>query len=152
MIERFDGPHRFLSNFAASRVTLDGVEFDTVEHAYQAAKVDADMELGQSSLRLRFLMCRTPGDAKRLGRQMPIRKDWEQVKTGIMLQLLRQKFEREPMRSRLIATAPHALVEGNHWHDRFWGRCSCPRCGGSGENHLGRLLELVRGELSTSRQ
>lgn len=37
-IAQFQGEYRFLSNFAPCTVTYDGVEYPSVEHAYQAAK------------------------------------------------------------------------------------------------------------------
>ena len=37
-IDSFTGDYHFLSNFAASKVELDGVEYKSVEHGYQAAK------------------------------------------------------------------------------------------------------------------
>lgn len=33
-----------------------------------------------------------PSKAKRLGRQVPLRPDWEQVKVPIMAELVRAKF------------------------------------------------------------
>ena len=38
-ITRFHGEYRFLSNFYPVKVEYDGVQYPTVEHAYQAAKV-----------------------------------------------------------------------------------------------------------------
>ncbi len=37
-ISSFSGDFRFLSNFSHSPITVDGKEYLTVEHAYQAAK------------------------------------------------------------------------------------------------------------------
>lgn len=37
-ISDFSGGNHFLSNFHPSPVTMDGVIYPTVEHAYQAAK------------------------------------------------------------------------------------------------------------------
>lgn len=34
------------------------------------------------------------------------------------------------------------LIEGNYWHDTYWGVCE-----GVGENHLGKLLMEIRNEL-----
>ena len=37
-IVEFKGEHRWLSNFSDAKVSYDGVEYPTVEHAYQASK------------------------------------------------------------------------------------------------------------------
>lgn len=49
--------------------------------------------------------------------------------------------------SKLLATGGQELIEGNRWHDTFWGRCVCERCKGTGQNWLGRLIMQVREEL-----
>lgn len=138
VITRFDGAHRFLSNFQPCRVVLDNVEYPSVEHAYQAAKT---LDLTARA----FIASQTsPGRAKRAGRQVPMRDDWERVKLAVMLDLLRQKFAHADLRAQLIATSDDVLVEGNTWGDTFWGMCN-----GVGLNHLGRLLMQVRAEVRT---
>lgn len=135
-IDRFVEPHRFLSNFWPSLVSLDGITYQTVEHAYQAAKTLHPEQ------RARIAVAGQPGTAKQLGRALTIRRDWHAVKLPTMLGLLRQKFAREPLRRQLLATGDALLVEGNPWGDTFWGVCR-----GIGENHLGRLLMQVRDEI-----
>jgi ribA/ribD-fused uncharacterized protein len=137
MIGPFQGDYAFLSNFSPAVVELDGKVYPTVEHAYQAAKT-----LVQGS-RTMIRQARTPGQAKRLGRQVPLRPDWERIKVDVMRNLLRQKFAHPDLRRLLLATAPEDLVEINTWGDRYWG-VSC----GAGENMLGRLLMEVRAEIA----
>ncbi len=133
-IDSFQGEFRWLSNFWPCSVMLDGMTFPSTEHAYQAAKT---LTLGE---RKKFQVG-TAGQAKRLGRKVKIRSDWESVKLDVMLNLLRQKFSSGELRSKLIATGNTELIEGNTWGDRFWGVCD-----GRGENHLGKLLMKVRAE------
>lgn len=58
-----------------------------------------------------------------------------------MRQLLMQKFADVNLRVKLLATEDEELVEGNYWHDNFWGNCSCPKCKDiQGKNVLGTLL------------
>jgi predicted NAD-dependent protein-ADP-ribosyltransferase YbiA (DUF1768 family) len=47
----------------------------------------------------------------------------------------------------VTATHPHRLVEGNTWHDPFWGDCHCGRCPADGENMLGGVLMELRDTL-----
>lgn len=136
-IDSFSGPHRFLSNFSPAQVTLDGEKYDTVEHAYQAAKT---LDLG---LRREIQACRFAWEAKRAGKLLDLRPDWEDVKLDIMEALLREKFLKYIGRRTMLAgTKGMLLVEGNTWGDTFWGVCD-----GVGENHLGKLLMKIRDEI-----
>jgi hypothetical protein len=140
LIDDFQGNYYFLSNFAPAPVNLDGEEYPTVEHAYQAAKTlePKDRE------KIRGLS--TPGLARKLGRKLTKRPDWPEVKVEIMRDLVLQKFRGHPdLQKLLLATGEAELVEGNTWHDNFWGNCRCSRCRTSpGQNWLGRLLMNVR--------
>lgn len=136
VIGPFQGDYRFLSNFWPAPVVLDGHEYPTVEHAYQAAKTTCPYQ------RQFIRSAPTPGQAKRRGRRVDLRPGWDHMKVEVMEGLLRQKFAREPLRSKLLATSPRELIERNTWGDQFWGVCN-----GQGENHLGRLLMKVRAEL-----
>ncbi len=136
-ITEFSGEYRFLSNFHEATVSLDGENYPSTEHAFQAAKT---MDLEE---RRRIRMEITPGRAKRLGRKVTLRPDWENVKFDVMLELVRQKFTRHPeLAARLLATEHAPLTEGNRWHDTYWGVC-----GGVGENKLGQILVKIRGEI-----
>ena len=137
MITSFSGKYEFLSNFYPSEVEYKGIKFPTVEHAFQAAKCKTKEEMQK------FTEYETPGKAKRAGRKVDIRDDWEIVKLFIMEELLRQKFSNPAMVRKLLDTGRCILIEGNHWNDTFWGICD-----GKGENHLGVLLMKIRDELS----
>jgi hypothetical protein len=144
-IDSFTGDHAFLSNFAPCRVRCaddpDGWTYPSVEHAYQASKTLSAPQ------RHAVLAAPNPGAAKRLGRTVDLRGDWDAVKGGVMLGLLRQKFAAEPYRSMLAGTGEARLVEGNRWHDQEWGDCCChAHAGEPGANMLGVLLERVRAE------
>lgn len=133
-IDRFDGEHAFLSNFHPSPVRGPmGLLFPTVEHAFQASKTLSapDVEAIRDA--------RTPGRAKRMGRLVSLRPDWEEMRVGVMEELVWRKFVDTGLRARLLATGDLELIEGNVWGDTFWGVC-----GGVGENQLGRILMRVR--------
>lgn len=143
MITKFRGEYAFLSNFYPSKVVLYGFTYYTVEHAYQASKSSDEFERQF----IRALV--TPMEAKRAGnsRLHEFRSDWEDVKVDIMTDLVRQKFNISALGQLLIATDPIEIVEGNDWHDTFWGKCYCGKCKGEGCNHLGEILMEVREEL-----
>lgn len=139
-IPEFVGEYRFLSNFWPAPVMYDGLKYPTVEHAYQAAKT---RDIGQ---RLAIRNCVTPGEAKRLGRRVTLRSDWEDWKGKVMENLVRQKFNQHPgLAEKLLATYGSRLEEGNAWHDTFWG--ISPVGSGIGQNRLGQILMAVRSEL-----
>lgn len=137
-IYEFRGDYRFLSNFYPCEVEYEGIVYPSVENAFQAAKTLNNAE------RLQFTNVK-PGIAKRLGRKVALRHDWEKVKVDIMKELLRKKFSQEHLKSKLLETGDRELEEGNRWNDRFWG--ICPPGSGMGKNILGRLIMEIRGEL-----
>jgi ribA/ribD-fused uncharacterized protein len=137
-ITQFSGKHAFLSNFCPAPIWIDEMLFTSAEHAYQAAKtLDA-------SERRKIQRLTTPSEAKRAGRTVTLRADWEEVKLDVMLDILRKKFSHTHQRQQLLDTGDRELIEGNWWGDTFWGVCK-----GEGENHLGRLLMQVRNEIRT---
>lgn len=142
MIVEFDGEYEFLSNFYHSPFTHDGISYPTNEHFFQAMKtLDIDT-------RKAIAAAPTPGAAKRMGRHVPLRPDWEKVKVYYMELGLRLKFANKTLAEKLIATGDEELVEGNWWHDNTWGNCHCPQCSRiGGRNLLGMLLMELRKEL-----
>lgn len=136
-IEGFRNDFRFLSNFWPSPLVVDGIVFATVEHAYQAAKVTDRAE------RERIAARASPGWAKREGRKLPLRKDWDSLRVQVMEELILLKFQTHAdLREKLLAMGNCYLEETNNWGDRFWGVSK-----GAGENHLGRILMRVREQL-----
>jgi len=136
-IGRFQGEYRFLSNFWPARVNYGGIDFPTVEHAYQAAKTD------DQKARLEIAKARTPGVAKRLGKRVTMRHNWDSIKLKVMSVLVTQKFTSNPLLKKLLLdTGDAELIEGNDWNDTFWGICR-----GKGSNHLGKILMSVRESL-----
>lgn len=138
MIKKFDGEYRFLSNFYPVSLSFEGRCFPSSEHAYQAAKT---LNPGQKML---IQAASGPGMAKRLGSKVDLRKDWEQVKDRIMKEILLEKFRNKSLEGKLLGTGTEILVEGNTWHDNYWGSCICARCGDRGRNKLGKILMDLR--------
>ena len=112
MIQEFSGEYRWLSNFWPSPVELEGVVYPSVEHAYQAAKTSpgqrAPFQYG------------SPGEAKRLGRKVPIRQEWKNVKVEVMRALVAQKFSPgTQLGKKLAQTGDRLIIEGNTWLPSF---------------------------------
>lgn len=138
MISSFRGEWTRLSNYSLCSVWFDGHIYSSVEHAYQAAKTLDDKE------RVGIRHIPTPNQAKKLGRKVTIRSDWEDIKVDIMRELLKEKFAQKPERDILISTGNEELIEGNWWGDRFWGQSPL----GNGKNWLGTLLMEIREQIN----
>jgi ribA/ribD-fused uncharacterized protein len=137
MIKEFQGEYRWLSNFYPVTVELYGEYYPSVENAYQAAK-SSDYNYRE------FCKLCTPGASKKQGRLQDIRPDWNAVRMDIMEALLRQKFNQEPFKQKLIDIGDQPIVEGNNWGDVFWG---VSLKSGKGENNLGKLIMKIQSEL-----
>jgi len=139
-VKSFTGKYRWLSNFYPCEVQgPGGFRYPTVEHAYQAWKTNDQKEwvvLASKAL------TPYPGDAKRHGRKLTLRPDWESIKLTVMENLLRQKFmSGTDLCERLCETGEEDIIEGNTWGDIFWGVCN-----GVGQNMMGHLLMKIRDE------
>ena len=142
MIVEFDGEYAFLSNFYDSPIFYEGITYPTNEHFFQAMKTLDPAE------RQKIASAKTPGLAKRLGRNVQLRPDWEKVKVDVMRTGLMLKFTDAKLAEKLIATGDEERVEGNWWHDNTWGNCHCTECSRKGgRNLLGMLLMELRKEL-----
>ncbi len=146
IISRFRGKYRFFSNFADSPFVFEGLRYPTVEHAYQERKT---LDTKQ---RVVIRMASTPGIAARIGRSKStiLRPDWYEIKGKIMEPLVHEKFRQNPQLAKmLIETGDAILIEGNYWHDNYFGICSCVECheGEQPLNILGEILMGVRNRL-----
>ncbi len=141
-IDSFTGDNFFLSNFYNSQVKYNGVTYRTSEHAFQAEKTM------DPASRRRIRKAEKPGLAKRLGKLVPMRDDWENIKYNVMLEIVRAKFAQHPdLAQKLLATGSATLIEGNNWGDKIWGAVD-----GVGKNWLGKILMQVRDELRQQTQ
>lgn len=139
MINCFRGEYYFLSNFYECNIEFDGIPYLNAEAAFQAQKCSVLKDRKQFS-------DLNPSAAKKLGRKVSLRPDWENVKINLMYQIVKAKFVQNPdLADKLIATGDEYLEEGNNWGDRIWGTVN-----GVGANNLGKILMTVRSELRES--
>lgn len=113
MICCFQGEFEFLSNFYTHNIEYNGIVYPTVEHAFQAAKCLDNEE------KLKILEAPTPGKAKRIGKKIVMRPDWDNIKIDVMKDLLVLKFSDPELKEKLKATGEEELIEGNNWNDTF---------------------------------
>lgn len=136
-IDSFRGKYAFLSNFYLSPFTIKNREYKTVEHFFQSCKTEDFEE--QEKIR----NSKSPSEAKKLGKKVKLRDDWELVKVTFMYLGLLCKFEQsKDLAKKLIDTGDLELIEGNNWNDTYWGVCN-----GNGKNILGKLLMIIRNKL-----
>lgn len=146
-IERFSGEYRFLSMFYPHTIRgAHGLVYPTGEAAFHGGKNP------DPKVRAWIAAAPTPSVAKRRGRLVALRPDWDQHRHVVMRAVLKAKFTDPHLANRLLATGDAVLIEGNHWHDQYWGCCRCgrPACAEPGENWLGRHLMELRDELAAS--
>ena len=85
----------------------------------------------------------SPSDAKKLGRKVVLRSDWESIKFSVMQEIVDAKFDQNPdIANKLIMTNNEYLEEGNNWGDKIWGTVN-----GVGANNLGKILMQTRERL-----
>lgn len=141
-INSFRGDFAFLSNFfvGAPFAGVGRYKWKTSEHFYQSCKTRNEKE------RILIMEASTPGEAKKIGREIEMIDNWDEIKTGVMRDALRMKFDQWPKYKKyLIQTEKYELIEGNWWHDNFWGNCFCDKCENKpGTNMLGLLLMKLR--------
>ncbi len=132
------GPRRWrpLSNFALTPIEVEGFEYESVEHFFQACKASSDVE--HELIRT----ASSPKKAKRLGRRIPLRPDWEEIKIDVMRAALKAKFEQHPELRELLRSTGFRPIHEDSAYDGVWGWMD-----GEGQDLLGRLLVEIRDEL-----
>ncbi|WP_449419360.1 NADAR family protein [Phormidium nigroviride] len=143
---KVEEPYGCFSNFSPHSIYLNGQDWLTVEHYYQAQKF-----VGSVDEQLIYLIqtSETPQQAAKLGREpsRQLRPDWEEVKTEIMREAVLTKFiTHADIQAILLSTGDRLIVEDSPT-DYYWG-CGCDR---TGQNHLGKILMSVRLEISQRR-
>jgi N-glycosidase YbiA len=133
------GEYGCFSNFSRHSIFLNGKRWPTSEHFFQAMKFQGTEHEEEARL------TKKPSEAAAMGRdrKRPLRRDWESVKDGIMLEAVRAKFtQHEDLKVILLGTGDAKLVE-HTTNDSYWANGG----DGSGKNMLGQILMRVREEL-----
>ena len=121
------------SNMEIAPFTVDGKEYRSVEHYFQASKATTEWE--HEMVR----NATTPVEAKRLGREMRLRPDWEDVKLTVMRTGLHEKFRQNAYLGQLLLSTGNRPIHENSPHDAEWGWMN-----GAGQDLLGSLLIEIR--------
>lgn len=132
-----------LSNFSAFTLMWSAKEkmrFDTSEAAYHWEKFPHDEDI-----QIDIINAPSAHEAFKIAERNKRfrRPDWDEVKVGIMRDILRAKADQhEYVRRKLLATGDRELIEDS-WRDDVWGWGPNK----DGQNLLGKLWMEVRAEL-----
>ena len=88
-INSFRGRYVFMSNFYPCKIEHKGITYPSVEHYYVALKVTGMQFIDgvyYTAPDFRELVAKIvdPGDAKKVGKVVKVRSDWNEKKLGIM--------------------------------------------------------------------
>ena len=130
----------WFSNFQPFDTPLvaDGISYPTVEHYYQASKSLCPDQ------RQHIASQPSASMAKRAGRLIALRPDWDEIKNSVMNFALRYKFKPTSSWGLRLRITTGEIVEYNYWHDTYWGICTCNKCCNTGKNMLGIMLMNIR--------
>lgn len=143
VVAEFRNEYSFLSNYYTADFKWRSHSFRSAEQAFAFAKTFVCAIEAQESFQRGILRASTPGEAKKLGRSLPMTDPsvWDAQRISYMREIVHSKFQQVPgLAGQLLNTGAMMLVEGNNWNDTFWGRCN-----GKGYNHLGVILMEERG-------
>ena len=137
-LSRIDSTHP-LASYSKHSFELDGYEWPSVEHYYQA------MKFADPDYREQIRTAGHPAEAAKLGksRKHNRRKDWDKVKVTYMTRGTYIKCHTHPDVARtLLATDDSEIIEVSQY-DYFWG------CGRDirGNNAFGKMLMAIREKL-----
>lgn len=128
-------------NFSSFKVKYDGYLYSSVEEAYQAL----GFKESAPDIYQEIINCYSAHEAQKIAyaNKDKRRKDWDEIKVGIMEELLRCKIEQNPyVKKKLLETKDYTIVEDSP-KDSFWGWVEDR----NGNNQLGKLWMKLRDEI-----
>jgi ribA/ribD-fused uncharacterized protein len=108
------------SNFYEAKFTLDGNEYPTAEHAYQAIKAKT---FGDEAMFDKIMKAKSAQSAKAFGRKVANFKEetWSAKKNDVMTSILRAKFTQNPdIRAKLLETGTRPIANADP-RNKYWG-------------------------------
>lgn len=127
------GKVEWLRNDYRKDITIGGIIFPTLEHAYQASKTK------DRAIKQQIATTESVREARKIGKSLKKRDDFD-AETSMTL-LLRQKFSDKDIGEMLAKTGQAPIVmEG---YDDFWGTGD----DGNGQNTMGEIIQALRDDL-----
>lgn len=132
-------PNHPLASYSRHAFELDGFEWPSVEHYYQAMKFE------DSEYREQIRLASHPADATKLGKSKKHqrRKDWDKVKVTFMTRGTYIKCRTHAEVAQMLLDSGDMEIAEVSQYDYFWG------CGRDmrGNNAFGKMLMGVRDKL-----
>jgi hypothetical protein len=138
MIREFKGEYRWLSNMYPCKIVLRGIEYPSVEHAFQSEKNESNEWKLYCSREI------NPKKVKLKSKRIDLVENWNEKRVIVMEFCIDKKFSQEPFKTKLIETGNEEIQEGNHWGDIFWG---VDLKSNKGKNVLGKIIMEKRRKL-----
>lgn len=142
-------PYYEFTNFYSAPILLDGKEWPTTEHYFQAQRFPNNPGI-QEYIRTKCRSGRDAFNAARADRNQHavIPKDeWSAIKWGAMYRAVKAKFKQHAdLKKLLLSTGNKVLVE-HAAPDTYWGIGINPKTGKAGYNNLGIILMKVRDKI-----
>lgn len=128
-----------LASYSKHSFELDGYEWPSVEHYYQA------MKYGEAAYAEKIRNAPRPEDAAKLGKSRwhKKRKDWDAVKVTVMTRGTYIKCRTYPEISEMLLNTGDIDIKDNSQYDYFWGIGRDQR----GHNAFGQMLMDIRDKL-----
>lgn len=137
-LSRID-PNHPLASYSKHAFELDGCDWPSVEHYYQA------MKFGDLEYREQIRQTAHPADAAKLGKSKKHdrRKDWDKVKVTYMTRGTYIKCRTYPEVAQMLLETGDIEIAEISQYDYFWGSGRDMR----GNNAFGKMLMGIREKL-----
>ena len=126
------------SNFSKHPIVINGKEWPTTEHYFQAQK------FANTSHEEELRLAKSAMEVAQMGRDRsrPLRKDWETIKDQIMIEAIKAKInQHKDVFEILMSTGNSTLIEHTK-NDSYWADAG----DGTGLNKLGKIFMDIRNE------
>ncbi|CAA0082435.1 Riboflavin biosynthesis protein [Zhongshania aliphaticivorans] len=139
-----EDPKHPLAAYSKHAFELDGFEWPSVEHYYQAMKFD------DADYREQIRQAAHPAEAAKLGksRKHQRRKDWKKHSVTYMTRGCYIKCRAHTDVAELLLNSGDAEIKNTSQYDYFWGSGRDTR----GDNNFGKMLMGVRKKLREETQ
>jgi ribA/ribD-fused uncharacterized protein len=142
-----------LSNFYETNFKIDGVEYKSAEHAFEAIKAKT---FGDDETFEKILKAKSAQSAKSFGNKVKEFKEetWAEKQDEVMKSVVRAKFTQNlELRKKLLDTEDKLLANADS-RDKYWGIGTSANTSiakdpkkWKGENKLGKMLEELRTQM-----
>jgi len=142
----------FLSNFYDAPFKMNGIEYKTAEHAYQAAKAATfDQKMFD-----KIVNAKSAQSAKSFGKKVENfnQETWDAKQDQVMTDIVRAKFTQNPAIRKLLFETGNKRIANADPRDPHWGigtssgtTIAKDPLKWQGRNTLGHILESIRTEL-----